>query len=332
MLGIVIVNYRTPELTLACVRSVVAAAEPAATRVVVVDNAAASSLEAPLAALAGPLRAELLVAGGNTGFAAASNRGLRHLLQDPAIDWLLLLNSDATLEPGGLAQFLTCAHAANADMVAARMHRMDAPEAVESLGIALYASTLASNRMHLADRLLGPTGGLALYSRRLVADLVTAHGHFFDERFFCYAEDTDVALRALWRGFAPAWCDARVALHRGQASSGPQGEDFILYHGIRNSIWTMWQNLPLSALFALAPLALALHLGIIARHLRRGRGRVLVCLYRDAWRGLPQALATRRVIRASRKAGAAALWRRLTPRFYERGYLRRAWRELWRGG
>lgn len=332
MLGIVVVSYNTAELTLACLESV-AAAGLHELRLVVVDNGSASAdverLRAGIDALELP-GAELIPLPDNRGFADGCNLAIDRLLADAAISRILLLNNDAELVPGGLAAFLACAEASpEADMFAARMHRHAAPAEVDSLGIALYASGLASNRLLPADPLLGPTGGLALYSRRLLETVRSAHGSIFDETFFCYAEDTDLALRALLLGFTPHWCDCLVALHHGQASSGGGFSDFVLYHGIRNSIWTVVKDLPGPLLAALAPLILVLHAAIVLRHLLRGKARVLWHLYRDALRGLPGMWRQRRIVQRTRMIGSRGLWRHVTPRFYDRAYLRRAWRELW---
>ncbi len=333
MLGIVVVNYNTSAFSLDCLRSVLTSAEPPPLTLLLVDS---GSSEAELELLhRDPLfadpRLRLLEMGHNAGFAACCNRGIAELLAEPLIGHVLLLNNDAVLEPEGLSALLETAVAEPAaDMIAGRMQRFDRPAEVDSLGIALYASLLASNRMTTEDRLLGPTGGLALYTRRLLEALQAAHGHRFDERFFCYAEDTDLAMRARLLGFEAAYCDRPVARHRGQASSGGGFSDFVLYHGIRNSIWAAVKCVPGPLLLALAPLALALHCGIILRHSLRGKLRVVWALYRDALRGLGAIWRARRRVQATRTVGSVAFWRHVTPRFYDRDYLRKAWRELWR--
>jgi len=57
---------------------------------------------------------------------------------------------------------------------------------------------------------------------------------------------------------------------------------------------------------------------------------VLWRLYRDAIKGLPAMLKKRRIIRATRRVPAREFRTWVEPHFYERGYLRRAWRELWK--
>lgn len=332
MLGIVVVNHNTSMLTIECLHSVQQAEGVDDYSTIVVDS---GSEPAQLHALREGLstlgsRFELQPIPDNVGFAAACNRAIERLLANPVVEQILLLNNDAVLEPGGLHTLLAFAREqVDAVMVGGRMHQFAAPDQVDSLGIAFYASVLASNRKTTRYRLLGPSGGLGLYSRQLLETLQDKQGYVFDERFFCYAEDTDLAFRALLLGYKPAYCDQLIALHHGQASSGGGFNDFVLYHGIRNSIWTASKCMPWPMLLVMSPLALVLHAAIIVRHLQRGKARVLWRLYRDALQGLPAMLRARRAIQRHRVITSWQMWQYVTPRFYDREYLRQAWRDLW---
>lgn len=332
MLGIVLVSYNTTALTLECLHSIAAATDAGPLRIELIDNSTnAAERDALRDAMAGfaSLRMHWRSMDHNAGFATASNLGIATLLEDPAIDRVLLLNNDATLVPGALAALLRFADAMpEADMFAARMHRRDAPEVVDSLGITLYASALASNRKRLEDRLLGPTGGLALYTRRLLETVHARHGYIFEDRYFCYAEDTDLALRAVMLGFKPAFFNRCVALHQGQASSGGGFTDFVLYHGIRNSVWNLAKDLPWTMLAIMAPLIVVLHVGIVLRHSVGGRSKVVWHLYRDAFAGLPEAWRQRRVVQPTRTRSVRQLWAFINPSFYDHHYTRDALRDL----
>lgn len=330
MIGIVIVNFNTCDLSLACLASLARHGQDGE-RVVVVDNGSQpAQVERLRAGIASTDGAELLILAQNLGFAGGCNAGIVTLLAHPDISHVLLINSDA--EACNHALGVLRDHLAdNADihLLGARVHGFDEPARVDSLGITMYASALASDRKHVTDPWIGPTGGFALYSRALIETLIKHHGHVFDERFFCYAEDTDVALRALLLGFQPTFIDRCLALHHGQASSGGGFSDFVLYHGIRNSIWTAWKNLPWPMLLLMSPLIVALHLGIVLRHCLRGKARVVWRLYRDALRGAPAMWRSRRMIQRTRKIAARELWQYINPSFYDRDYVRDALRDLW---
>jgi GT2 family glycosyltransferase len=96
----VLVNWNTTDLTVGCVRSLLAT-EPLGDQlsVLVVDNASADvdDLAQRLADLDDP-RVELLRNSTNLGFAEACNRGMRR----PGAQFVALINTDAVVDPGWL--------------------------------------------------------------------------------------------------------------------------------------------------------------------------------------------------------------------------------------
>lgn len=331
MLSVLIINHDTVEATRACIAALVEAL-PDDARVSVLDNGSSAADVAQLASAIESHSARITLnrSPDNLGFAGGMNRLLQTALADPRVDQILMLNSDTLPAPGFIAAMRARLDPqSRTDMIAAQMRNPDSG-AIDSLGITLYRSTLASNRKRADEILLGPSGGCALFTRRLLEDLKSAHGEWFDETFFCYAEDTDLVLRARWLGYQAAYAADALVDHAGSLSSGGPENDFVLYHGIRNSLWWLIKDAPGGWLLRSLPLFILLHCGIVLRHLRRGRLRVLWRLYRDAIKGLPAMRAKRRVIRASRRVPASEFARWVEPRFYERGYMRRAWRELWR--
>ncbi len=325
-----IINHATATATLRCLR--VLLSDDGVARISVLDNGSPGDDARQLADFAAqhPDAVRFSASLKNLGFAGGMNLLIQQALADPAVDQVLLLNSDTFPQPGFIAAMQAKLDPqTRTDMVAARMVREDG--AIDSLGITLYRSTLASNRKREGEILLGPSGGCALLTRRLLEDLLACHGEWFDEDFFCYAEDTDLVLRARWLGYRAAYTADAVVHHAGSLSSGGPENDFVLYHGIRNSLWWLIKDAPAGWLLRSLPWFVALHAGIWLRHLRRGRARVLWRLYRDAIRGIPAMRRKRTIIRKTRRAPAGAFASWVEPHFYERGYVRRAWRELWHG-
>jgi GT2 family glycosyltransferase len=323
--ALVLINFNTASHTLACLRSL-APLRLGMHRVLLIDNASGKGDLAQLreglenCELAVDLRQNQR----NIGFAGAADAAIRELLADARVQRVLLLNNDAVALPA-MRDWMAVAYG---DMCSARVMKFENPELVDSLGIVMYRSGLASNRMHIHEPLLGPTGGCAIYSRRLLEDLVQSHGHSFDPSFFCYAEDTDLAMRALLLGYHPTYFDDAVALHDGQASSGGGFNDFVLYHGIRNSIWVLAKDMPFMLLFRWLPWIAAMYLAIPLRHLRAGNWRVVARLYRDAALGLPARCGARRKVLSTRRLAVAELAASISTRFYSRGAVRAALREL----
>ncbi len=330
MLAVLVINYRTADAALTCLRHVLDAL-PAGDIVMVLDNGSESDDAARLQSFATDHPKPLLIRSrpNNLGFAGGMNLLLAEALANPAVDRILLLNSDTQPTPGFIAAMQAKLDVATrTDMVAAKLLTPQS-KSVDSLGITLYRSTLASNRKREDEILLGPSGGCALLTRRLLEDLHASHGEWFDERFFCYAEDTDLVLRARWLGYRPAFAADAVVYHEGSLSSGGPDNDFVLYHGIRNSLWWLVKDAPTGWLLRSLPWFILLHCGIVLRHLRRGRVRVLWRLYRDALKGLPTMWKKRAIIRKTRRVATREFANWVEPHFYERGYVRRAWRELW---
>lgn len=327
MYAVAIINYRTAAVTAECIETL-ATIEPEAA-IYLLDNGSGHADVATLRELAGRTpRLRLIESPHNLGFAGGMNRLLESILSDPKNNAILLLNSDTKPTAGFLQAMLKSLDPEKrVEMVGARQLRPDG-EAVESLGIALYRSTLASNRKRIDEILLGPTGGCALFTRHILEDVRKTYGEWFDEAFFCYAEDTDLVIRARWLGYRPALAEDALVYHIGSLSAGGAESDFVLYHGIRNSLWWLVKDAPTAWFLRSLPWFILLHAGIWMRHLRRGRAHVLWRLYRDAFAGIPSMMRKRKQIRAARRVAAREFSNWVEPHFYERDYLKRAWRQL----
>ena len=327
-----VINFNTAALTQRCTRSLL---DAGIARILVLDNASGAPDYAQLRsgheALADRVR--IVRSEENLGFAAGSNRLIAEALADARCRRLLLVNSDAVVSASGLAACLERMDIERHDLMGARMLKARGPgaEEVDSLGIALYKSLLASNRKSIAEAYLGPTGGLAVYTRRFLEEIAGLHGYVFDPSYFCYAEDTDLCVRARLLGFSAGYSDETAAWHEGQASTTGEYGDFILYHGIRNSIWMVAKSIPFAVALMHLPWIVALHGGIILRHLLQGRARTLFRLYRDAIGGLPAALRARRIVQASRRVTLAEFRSHIDRKFYETRFLKGAVRDLYRG-
>ena len=324
-----VINFNTAALTLRCVRSLL---DAGIGRVLVLDNDSAEpDFRALATGLDGTDRVRLIRSDENLGFARGCNRLIDEALQDPRCELVLLANSDSVAVAQGVRACLDAMQAGAHDLMGGRMLKpaaADGTAAVDSLGIALYKALLASNRMSTSHAYLGPTGGFAVLSRRFLEEVRRLHGHVFEPSFFCYAEDTDLCVRARLLGTSVGYVDDVVADHAGQASNAGIYDDFILYHGIRNSIWMVARSVPMSLILRSLPWVVLLHGGIVLRHLLQGRAPTLWRLYRDAIAGLPAALRARRVIQGSRRATIAQFRAHVDGHFYDPAFVRGALQDL----
>lgn len=323
-IALAIVSFNTAGRTIRCLESL-AGCTLAPDRVLVLDNGSAPEDFDRLVAGCRALprsQVELFRSADNLGFAAGSNFLVDAALAQASCRGVAFLNNDAVALPS-LFERLAAALAqdpAPTGLAGGRMNRLDDPARPDTLGISLYASLMPANRLDVADPYLGPTGGCCLLSRELVERLTAVSGYVYDPRFFCYCEDTDLALRAVLLGFRPAYTDEVVALHEGQASSGADSE-FIAYHGLRNLIWMHVKLLPGRLVAKYGLLLLAAHGLTVIRQGLVGRLGLMGRVYRDAFARLPEFRAERARFARHADPGRARLEGLVAPRFYRRGYL-----------
>ncbi len=195
----VVVNYRTPDLATTCVDSLRADGD---LRVVLVDNGSADgSAEQLRAAAASRPWLTVLEEPTNEGFGAGCNRGIEHALrQDPDLDLLLLVNSDAVLQPGSIAALRASAAAhPEAGIIGGRVLSADGARVLFENGV-LRPYTLARShaKAPAGERDFETefvTGALMCIDAQLLRD-----GLRFDERYFLYVEDLDLCREVRRRG------------------------------------------------------------------------------------------------------------------------------------
>lgn len=150
----------------------------------------------------------------------------------------------------------------------------------------------------------GACAGAALY-RHSAFERVGA----FDERFFAFCEDVDWSLRAQLAGFSCRYVPAAVAYHMGSATLGSGMTDFTRYHLTRNSLWVVIKGFPAGVLLRHAPRVVYVLAATAARSALDRQFRVWARAWRDALRGLPGILRSRREIQRTRAVSARELER-----------------------
>lgn len=325
-IGALLINFNTAACTLRCLDSLLGGSvQPR--WIIVLDNASApadlATLQQGIASRSGAV-IRLYVSEVNLGFAAGSNFLLQALMAEPECCHALLLNNDAVADARMVARLsqLIDQEDGQVDLAGGRMHQLAEPDSVDTLGIAIYASLMPADRKTLDDPYWGPTGGCCLLSRRLVQRLQEVSGYCFDPRYFCYCEDTDMVVRSRLLGFSVHYIDAVLAYHQGQASSGGGHNDFIAYHGLRNSLWMHVKLFPAYLFMRYGLLLVAAHGMTIVRYVLSGRMRVLLRVYRDGFSQVPAFWRERRVFKRHVTARRHEIRPLVAPHFYRKGYLR----------
>jgi GT2 family glycosyltransferase len=227
--------------------------------VVVVDN---GSRDDSLAVLARFPEVRVLRFGRNRGFGAATNAGIRAT----AGPYVATLNNDAVPAPGWLAALVAAAEVdAGVGMCASRMVFAARPDVLNSCGIAVDRAGIAWDLLGGepvgADRDLtepfGPCAGAALYRRTMLDEV-----GLFDERFFAYLEDVDLAWRARRAGWRCRYVAAAEARHQHSATGG-EGSPRKRYLLGRNKVWLVAKNYPSRGLWRWLPLVVAYDLAAV---------------------------------------------------------------------
>ncbi len=257
----------------------------------------------------------------NLGFAAGNNAGIAAGLADKSVDAVLILNNDTTVEPNFLSemvQTLTLPSPSKGEgiigMIAPRMLQFNDKNKIDNLGLVLMASGLPFNRHDENEKLFCPSGGAALYKRKLLETV-----GLFDPLFFAYCEDIDLGWRARNAGFACGYAAKAVVYHKGSAASSKMS-DLAVYSTYRNLIWTQFKNLPLSLLLWQAPWLAAGWLFLFALYTAKGRPGVICKAFFDGLLGLRFIINRRREAQKLRAASNKTIlsWfaRGLFPRSY----------------
>jgi len=261
--------------------------------VVVVDNASRDGSVDRLRLPDSRFRIERM--GFNAGFATANN----HAARASSAEFLALLNPDAVADPNWLAELVAVARAhPEAASVGSLQLRLDDPDVLDGVADVWHVAGLAWRAYEgkpaaLAPddgEIFGPCGAAALYRR---ADFLALGG--FDERYFCYVEDVDLAFRLRLAGRGSVRASKAVVRHAGSGISGRRS-DFTMFHGTRNRIWTFVKDTPGGWFWLLLPYHLAFNLLYGLSAIRRGIARPVWRAYGAALKGMGPIWADRRKV------------------------------------
>jgi GT2 family glycosyltransferase len=209
------------------------AAQTAVPRVCVADNGSTDGSREMLAAEHPGTR--VLELGSNLGFGAAVNAAVR----SSDARTIALLNNDAEADERFCAE-LAAAAAGGAEAVAGVLVLPDGT--IDSAGVQADRSLVAYDHLHGeryppspgAPAPLGPCGGAAAFDREAFLALGG-----FDEGFFAYLEDLDLAIRLRLAGMRCELAPAAFARHRhaGTLGAGSAGKNRLLGRGRSRILW-----------------------------------------------------------------------------------------------
>jgi N-acetylglucosaminyl-diphospho-decaprenol L-rhamnosyltransferase len=130
----------------------------------------------------------------------------------------------------------------------------------------------------------------------------------FDDEYFMYGEDLDLALRLRLAGWEVGVVPAARVEHDYEFTKG----DYKWFHLERNRWWTLLGAYPLPLLVALLPALVVFELALLAVAARGGWLRPKLRAQVAVLRTLPWALARRRRVQATRRGSLRAFCAGLT--------------------
>jgi GT2 family glycosyltransferase len=176
----------------------------------------------------------------NLGFAKAHNE----LIRKSESEYVLVLNPDTVLRETFLQEIVRGLEARpDAGSASGKLLRMD-HITIDSTGITMLRSQRHLDRgagqpdlgqFDTAEDIFGPSGAAALYRRTALED-AAMEGEYFDEDFFAYREDADLAWRLRLLRWNAIYVPSATALHRRRVTPERRSQlpGLINYHSVKN--------------------------------------------------------------------------------------------------
>jgi GT2 family glycosyltransferase len=294
-IAVVLVNWNGPTDTLATLASLdrARAATALDLRPLVVDNGSSDDSRARFAAECPDV--EVLATGENLGFAGGNLAGIRRVLADPAVGWVLLLNTDVEVDPGFLPPLVDACADPAVGAAGPKIFYADPPDRLWAAGGRLRVRETVTEEWGRGE----PDGPRWDEARDvtylttcclLVPREVLQQVGPLDPAYFINVDDADWCRRALDAGYRLRYVPESRLWHKVAASTAGSYTPFKTFHtGRSNAIWVRrhggWAARVGFVAANLATLPLA-----FLREAPKGNARAVAAKARGVWRGLTEPL------------------------------------------
>lgn len=296
-LTVIIVSYKTRELTLKCLETLYETTKETRFHTVLLDNDSGDGT-AEAVAEAFP-QVELIASRENYGFAKGNNI----VAEAASTEWLLLLNPDTECHAGAIDNLMAFARAhPEAGITGGRTVFPDGSLNIASCWMQITPWSTLCNALGLSSALrnweLFNPEGIGGWQRDTVREVDIVVGCFmllkrelwnelggFDLKYFMYGEEADLCLRAKAMGYRPMITpDAQIMHLVGASSAGVQARKYNMIAKARATLirdhWAPgWVPFGLAMLSLWAGLRAVL-LGAVAR---AGKKRESAQKWADVW-------------------------------------------------
>ena len=316
-IAVTIVTYDSAAFLARCLDAV-AAQTHAPREVAVLDNRSRDG-SAAIARAHGAVT-KLIESPDNTGFAGGQNRAIAAT----AADWVLTLNPDVVLDPAFIATLAERAERpAPLGTLCGKLLRLGpdgapvVPPRIDSTGIVFTRSFRHldrgseepdDGRYAVEEPVFGATAAAAMYRRAMIED-VSVEGEFFDEAFFAYREDADLAWRAQLLGWDCLYVPSALGYHVRRVLPERRADvpAMLNRHSVKNRFLMRVKNADAAVWRRCALPGLARDAAVLGGCLVREWSSLPA--FADVARLYPRARRQRAIIQAKRRRDGAAIAR-----------------------
>lgn len=261
---------------------------------------------------------KLIDSGFNNGFARGNNIAIKQAFEDKGVEYVVLLNSDATLDKNWLTEMISFA---SLRPKAALMQGMTLDfydhDIVDSTHIFLSKAGIGTQQNWRNKRVkvnmnfkkvMGVNAAAAMFSRKFLE--AQPFDQYFDESFFMYLEDVDISLRATVMGWDNYFVKDAIAYHMGSASSG-KNPGYSMRMTFRNNLAVIIKNIPTMMAIRLILKLPKVDFIYIRELIRKGRKSEIKYLVKGRAQSLvrvPLYLAKRRKLSQHKNISSEYLW------------------------
>ncbi|WP_382168956.1 glycosyltransferase family 2 protein [Hirschia litorea] len=304
--SVVIVNFNGGDYLQAAVNSLVQQSYKDF-ELFVVDNASSDGSMERLDT-SGIERVHLMPEETNHGFAKGNNLPAKLAKGE----WLVLLNPDAVADEDWLLKIKEGIEAYPfAKMFASAQYSLDEPGIMDGAGDCYHVFGIPwrggygrpASEMPQTGECFSPCGAGAVFHRQT---FLSVGG--FDESFFCYCEDVDIAFRLRLQGERCVFLHQAMIHHAGSALSNQVG-DFAVRYGTRNRLWVFVKNMPFFAFWIMLIPHLGMTLLIYLGGILTGRAKCVRLAFIEAAKGLMLILQARKKVQCDKKLNSLELLR-----------------------
>lgn len=181
----------------------------------------------------------------NVGFSPAVNQGIRKAKNN----LIFSINNDTEIKKGSIKSLIDLITSSDDIFsVQAKMLQYTNKNLIDDVGdeYNLLAWTKKVGENHESSEynevkdIFSSCAGAAMYNKSILNEI-----GLFDDNFFAYMEDVDLAIRSKINGYRNLLCPNAIVYHIGSATSGSRYNEFKVKLAARNNVWVVYKNLPI---------------------------------------------------------------------------------------